>query len=931
MKTQTLTKTARRILLATAVSTTVLTASAAANWTGGGADTKWSTPKNWSSEAVPTSGDIRFWEPEDFVSPFKDLDEKVVLFDDAYNPGSTIYVRKVGAADNPLVFEATSSANGLNAGGEWKIGYNDNEPGYLRLKSGTWSTASGKVMTLGTNNSKTWGELAVTDGATLTLGGNLNVLRGKVTLENASLTVDTSKNVNFGQYSGHDSVFELKAGGVFTTPFVRQYDGSSGGGTFLFNGGVLKANKADSSGFIQNSAYLTVKVGAGGGTIDADGKNISIKRPIEPDGEDGGMKFIGGSTITFDAAPTYTGGTTIELGTKVVASDATAKDTILGNLVIDGRAVLEGKTYDVLECSGLTAADLANVTLVNCAAGSTVGFDDDETPTKIVVTLAEPTCLTTSSSLVFPGKTLDDIKEADFTCRFCGAAALNCIQLDSGKGYNKKLYFTNGSLTGMVVEMQVADGNHVKCVAVEFTKGESGVYAKVLGAGYAYWQSLGYVFLEPDKTTWHRTDRADVATTRTGSGYGICDLRVTAAAATVEWTLDADKNWSDFSGYDALGADDFVRITATGNYALTMDTDVNVGKIEFMDASGSTMIVSSGKTVTTEGVSGIGNILNNGTIFKKGDGTAYMPFNNASTGVTVVNSGTLKIASHTGAGSSHTVRVKSGATFDMNGWGDTVVSVILEEDAHFVNSRGDIGADNMQTKSITLEGDATATASKNFGLVGGGHAETTLALGSNTLTLNGNAAFWLVNTTITGAGTIAVDKGTLQVPRRSSSGADCTLNIGANGTLRIDNDLSLTVKNFCNGGTVRAPFKEGNNLYAQGMLVVTGTLTSGNAIPILTLANGATVKATGTAQVVSTTFSASGAYTIDASDISVATLREGNVAVLTVPASFDTTSATWAVSGATIAGTRAKWRTDAGGETKTLYIARPSGLMVIVR
>ena len=67
MKTQTLTKTARRILLAAAVSTTVLTASAAGNWTGGGADTKWSTPENWNSEAVPTSGDIRFWEPQDFV------------------------------------------------------------------------------------------------------------------------------------------------------------------------------------------------------------------------------------------------------------------------------------------------------------------------------------------------------------------------------------------------------------------------------------------------------------------------------------------------------------------------------------------------------------------------------------------------------------------------------------------------------------------------------------------------------------------------------------------------------------------------------------------------------------------------------------------------------------------------------------------------
>ena len=570
---------------------------------------------------------------------------------------------------------------------------------------------------------------------------------------------------------------------------------------------------------------------------------------------------------------------------------------------------------------------------MNCAADATVDFDNDETPTKIVVTLAEPTCLTTSYSLVFPGKTLDEIKEADFTCRFCGGAAISasCIQLDSGKGYNKKLYFnSNGILTDIYMEMQVADGDYVKCVVVQFQNRDDGVKGRIFGsnAKYVSNQSLGYVFLEPDTTTWYGSNHS-IATTRTGSGYAICDLRVTAAAATVEWTLDENKNWSDFSGYDALGADDFVRITATGNYTLTMDKDVNVGKIEFMDASGSTMIVPSGKTVTLEGVSGISNILNNGIIVKTGDGTAYMPFNNASEGDTVVNSGTLKIASHTGDGSSHTVRVKSGATFDMNGWGDTVVNVILEEGANFVNSRGNIPSNMKQTKSVTLDGDVTVTASKNFGLIGSGHGETALALGSNTLTINGTSGFWLDNTTITGEGTIAVESGTLQCVNKNSTGTDCTLNIGVGGTLRIDNDVSLTVKNFHNGGDYYV-----NSGYGLGTLVVTGTLTTGNKVTNLTLASGATVKATGTTQVVLTEFSASGTIYVDASAITKEAWKNATnerIPVLTVPVDFNEKGVNWVAANSTIPNVRVKWGIDEGGKTKTLYLCRSSGTILIVR
>jgi len=181
--------------------------------------------------------------------------------------------------------------------------------------------------------------------------------------------------------------------------------------------------------------------------------------------------------------------------------------------------------------------------------------------------------------------------------------------------------------------------------------------------------------------------------------------------------------------------------------------------------------------------------------------------------------------------------------------------------------------------------------------------------------------------TITGDGTINVNGGTFQCARANTTGANCTLNIGASGELRIDGTMTLCVSNFYNGGKLA----NGNNFSgtAYGTLLVNGSLTTGNAMTNITLAAGATVKATGTPQVVSGTFSASGTITIDASEITEAVLKADKVPVLTVPSSFGTSSANWAVSNAPITDTRVKWMSD--GDTKTLYLAKPTGMILVFK
>ena len=619
-------------------------------------------------------------------------------------------------------FKADSTTLRLTSSGHvFNVGFGEDSTGTVVKVGGDWSCY---YLRLGTGERST-GTFTMNDG----------------TLEvKTELTIATAA-------SGAGS-FTLN-GGTVTAPGIS----ATGTGTLTINGGTIKAKSSGT--LIADSGDLTVTVSANGGTIDSNNKEISIVAAMTGTGA---MRFKGGGTITLTGANGYAGGTTIELGTKVVASNSDAKTAVLGNgLVIDGRAVVAGGVYDVLVADGLTAADTNNITLVNCIAGSTLGFDDDAMPTKIVVTLAEPICVnTTTPILVFPGKTIDDIKEADFTSRFIGKSVDNeFAALDSAKSYNKKFYFSGGSLSSFVVEFQTIN-NQTKCVAVEFTNGDGGVYAKSLGAGYNDIGSpLGMIFLEEDKETWHRVSSSTkVATSPSDPDYGVCDFICYAAPPTVEWTLDANKNWSDFSGYDALTADDYVRITATGNYTLTMDVDVSVGKIEFMDASGSTMNVSAGQTVTAAGISGIGHISNSGTIVKTGEGTAYLPFDNASTGVTIVSNGTLKVASvTTKAGNAYAfipdgvnqeVRVATGATFDLVGQIDLTVSVRLAEGANFENSGKAIGEGKMQTVQLILDGDATATFNAHFGILAPNFNATRLELGDNPLTLDGaKKQFWL--------------------------------------------------------------------------------------------------------------------------------------------------------------------------------------------
>ena len=851
-------------------------------WTGNGSDTLWSTPENWDLVVPDSTSSLNFRQ--------ENPPNKTATINSAISISGNIHMGKGSSATNPYVFESTDPAYGLTIQDDVWLGYNEN--GWLWIKSGTYvfGVASDKGMQIGKGSNNFWlkvgdGEstasltatakdvkmyassVLIADKATLNFSGkNFSMYdTSKAYLTNSIMSVSTIQlgmtngkdnylevsggtvtgKVNIGDgntsgtseikvtgggkiigsgvvvgrkghgrllvedgevdcqgvfrlsyYYGGNSDVIVKSDGVLRANMIQHPtdNGGKGNATLTFDGGTVRANVANKDLITAYTAYpdrFVVTANAGGGTIDtANLSGISISADI---GGKGGMTFKGGQAVTLSGAANWTGGTTVEVGTKIIVTTEAEKSAILANLVVDGRMQLETGTYTVLEYSAgeLTNDDLSNIKFINCGDGTTV---------------------------------------------------------------------------------EVADGG-----------------TKI---------NVQYI-------------HADFAS---------------------EWTLelDGDKKLSE-ADMPRMLTDGIIYVTVTKSVAtLTVDKSVASGQIVFTDGTDAKLFIVEGTTLSMNGISGIGDVVNNGTLVKSGEGTVAWPFNNASQGVTVVNSGTLKVASVTGSGTKHTVRVMNGATFDVNGknfasgkyYGITA-TVYLEEGANLANSNAHDGYNynNYEIGRLILDGDAMVTATKAFGICGVDYTGAQLDLRTHTLTVIGGNEFMLHTTTVTGTGKVVVDSGKL-TSYAVSGGDDWTLEIRTGGTLSV-NGTGLTVCNFVNGGSYTG----------NAILTVKGMLTPGNAAIInLTLATGATVKASATqAQVVSTTFTATGSYTIDASAITKEQLKEAaaeRIPVLTVPTAQK--GGTWTVANPPVDGCRAKWINNEDG-TSTLYLCRSSGTMIIVR
>ena len=150
---------------------------------------------------------------------------------------------------------------------------------------------------------------------------------GIIVAGNASATLNVNGGevyllgpINMCYYGNKNPVGTVNVtdGGLVTCERIVLNGNKTGGSAAVtLDGGTLRANQ-NHTAFIPNKNNLTVTAGANGGTIDTNGKDITIAKTISGTGS---LTFKGGGKARFTVAPSYTGKTAVEIGTTVYVAE----------------------------------------------------------------------------------------------------------------------------------------------------------------------------------------------------------------------------------------------------------------------------------------------------------------------------------------------------------------------------------------------------------------------------------------------------------------------------------------------------------------------------------------------------------------------------------------------------------------------------------
>ena len=228
------------------------------------------------------------------------------------------------------------------------IGYGKTSKGYMYATNLTLTiTGDYPHLSLGGQDTNKTGATGVVDkkDGDWTIGGDLVIgaqgsSAGTFTTDGGSVTVGGITYIAKG--SGSTGTLTIK-NGTFTTKSIS----AIGTATLNIDGGTLKAGASNVN--LINSG-ITVKVGAGGATIDTVGRTVTIASAVgDADGESGAITFTGGGTVTLSGAANWTGTTTVNAGT-VLAFPADMKSKLVESGITvaipeagagDGTTVLE--------------------------------------------------------------------------------------------------------------------------------------------------------------------------------------------------------------------------------------------------------------------------------------------------------------------------------------------------------------------------------------------------------------------------------------------------------------------------------------------------------------------------------------------------------------------------------------------------------------
>jgi outer membrane autotransporter protein len=311
-------------------------------------------------------------------------------------------------------------------------------------------------------------------------------------------------------------------------------------------------------------------------------------------------------------------------------------------------------------------------------------------------------------------------------------------------------------------------------------------------------------------------------------------------------------------------------LTLTGNNTYSGTTTITNGTLRVGDGGtsgslGTGAVIDNSALVFNRSDTVIANnqISGTGTLTQMGDGTLTLTGNNTYSGTTTISNGTLQVGNGGTSGSLGTGNVVNEGALAFNRSDNIVVS-------NSVSGSGNLRQAGSGTTTLTADNTYSGGTTISSGTLQVGNGGTTGAIGSGNVTNNATLAFnrsneIVVSNTISGSGSLrqvgsgtttliadntytgstVITNGTLQVGNGGTSGSLGTGNVTNNSRLKFNRSDDITVGNQISGTGSLIQAGDGtttltaNNTYSGTTVITNGTLQIGDGGTSGSLGTGA--------------------------------------------------------------------------------------------